>query len=299
MSKKNILDYLVDESIYIFREVATQFEKPVLLYSVGKDSSVLLHLARRAFYPGKIPFPLLHVDTGYEFSEIYEFRDKMAKEYQAELHVYKNEEGEAVNSNPWDLGTQKCCSLLRTQALLNALKQGSYDAAIGGARRDEEWSRAKERIFSFRDKFGQWDPRNQRPELWNLYNGKVNKGESIRVFPLSNWTEFDIWHYIKVQNVPIVSLYFAREREVLLSGETIFPYDPLIQKRLGLEPQKIMCRYRSLGCTPCTGAIQSNASDIDGIIEEMLSVKTSERALRIIDHDEDGSMETKKRQGYF
>ena len=292
------LDELEAQSIYILREVVAQFEKPVLLYSVGKDSSVLIRLAQKAFR-GKVPFQLLHVDTTFEFEEVYAFRDWFVKEIGAELIVDKNEEAVAQGANPYDLGTQRCCGVLRTEALLKALRRGGYDAAIGGARRDEERSRAKERVFSFRDKFGQWDPRNQRPELWNLYNGKVNKGESIRVFPLSNWTEFDIWHYIKVQNVPIVSLYFAREREVLLSGETIFPYDPLIQKRLGLEPQKIMCRYRSLGCTPCTGAIQSNASDIDGIIEEMLSVKTSERALRIIDHDEDGSMETKKRQGYF
>ncbi len=299
MTRRTLLDSLVDESVYIFREVATQFEKPVMLYSVGKDSSVLLHLARRAFAPAKIPFPLLHVDTGFKFPEMYSFRDRMAAEYDAELIVYKNQSSAAENANPWDLGTQRCCGLLKTQALLDALNTGPYDAAIGGARRDEEWSRAKERIFSFRDRFGQWDPRNQRPELWNLYNGKINKGDSIRVFPLSNWTEIDIWYYIKQQELPIVPLYFAHEREVLVRGEMLLPFDQHSRLLPGEKPVTMTCRFRSLGCSPCTGAIPSNAQTLDDIIAEMHVTTSSERALRVIDHDEDGSMETKKRQGYF
>jgi sulfate adenylyltransferase subunit 2 len=211
------------ESIHILREVAAQFERPVILYSVGKDSSVLVHLARKAFYPDKIPFPLLHVDTGYKFKEMYEFRDAFVQEIGAKLIVYRNEAAISSGANPYELGTKRCCDLLKTQGLLQALSAGKFDAAIGGARRDEEKSRAKERVFSFRDKFGQWEPRNQRPELWSLYNGRINPGESIRVFPLSNWTELDIWHYIHVENIPVVPLYFAKEREMVTRGSQLIP----------------------------------------------------------------------------
>lgn len=293
------LELLEAESIYIFREVAAQFERPVVLYSVGKDSSVLLRLAQKAFYPEKIPFPLLHVDTGYKFDEMYEFRDSYTKEIGATLIVRRNEEAIKNKANPYDLGTQRCCGFLKTQGLLDALREGGYDAAIGGARRDEEKARAKERVFSFRDKFGQWDPRNQRPELWSLYNGRVSQGDSIRVFPLSNWTELDIWHYIHLENIPIVPLYFAKQREVIIRGNSLIPADRH-QRLLGNEKiVKEVCRFRSLGCTPCTGAIRSTADTVPAIIEEMMITRTSERALRVIDHDQEGSMEVKKREGYF
>jgi sulfate adenylyltransferase subunit 2 len=293
------LEQLEAESIQIIREVAAQFEKPVLLYSVGKDSSCLVRLAQKAFYPGKIPFPFMHIDTGFKFKEMYEFRDKFTKEIGANLLVYKNEEAISNNSNPYDLGTQRCCGYLKTQALLDGLKKYEFDAAIGGARRDEEKSRAKERVFSFRDKFGQWDPKNQRPELWSQYNGKIRKGESIRVFPLSNWTELDIWHYILKEQIPIVPLYFAKKRRVVVRGDNLIPVDEAARVFSGESPQEVMCRFRSLGCTPCTGAIRSEATSLEAIVGEMMVTRTSERATRVIDHDSEGSMETKKREGYF
>ncbi|NMC63983.1 MAG: sulfate adenylyltransferase subunit CysD [SAR324 cluster bacterium] len=301
-SKKHILSHLDEreaESIYIFREVAAQFEKPVLLYSVGKDSSVLIRLAQKAFYPGKIPFPLLHVDTGFKFKEMYEFRDKITKEIGAELLVYTNEEAKEQGANPFDLGTQRCCALLKTEALLQALKKGGFDAAIGGARRDEERSRAKERVFSFRDEFGQWDPKNQRPELWNLFNSKIHKGESIRVFPLSNWTELEVWQYIEREEIPIVPLYYAANRQMVVRGAQLIPLESLSGLFAGEKAETVMCRFRTLGCTHCTGAIRSEADTISKIIQEMMMVRTSERSTRIIDHDTDGSMELKKREGYF
>jgi sulfate adenylyltransferase subunit 2 len=287
------------ESIYILREVAAQFAKPVLLYSIGKDSSVMLHLARKAFFPGKIPFPLLHIDTTYEYPEMIEFRDRFTAEIGAELRVYTNWKAINEGANPYDLGTSKCCGLLRTRALVEGLREGGYDAALGGARRDEERSRAKERVFSFRDVHGQWDPKNQRPELWNIYNGRVDKGESIRVFPLSNWTEMDVWQYIHLEKIPIVPLYFAKDREVLVRGETLIPLETNVKLLPGEKPQVIRCRMRSLGCTPCSGAIRSNADTLPLIIEELFAFRRSERENRVIDHDQDGSMELKKREGYF
>ena len=287
------------ESIHILREVAAQFERPVILYSVGKDSSVLLRLAQKAFYPGPIPFPLLHVDTGFKFKEMYEFRDAFVKQIGARLIVHRNEKAVAENANPHDLGTQRCCDLLKTQGLLEALREGNFDAAIGGARRDEEKSRAKERVFSFRDKFGQWDPRNQRPELWSLYNGRINPGESIRVFPLSNWTELDVWTYIHLEKIPVVPLYFAKKRRMVVRGNQLIPIQDASGLHSGEEIQEVVCRFRSLGCTHCTGAVHSQADTIPGIVQEMMVVRTSERATRIIDHDAEGSMENKKREGYF
>lgn len=291
------LDQLEAESIHIFREVAAQFERPAMLYSVGKDSSVLLHLARKAFHPAKIPFPLLHVDTGYKFPEMYSFRDEQAKKIGAKLIVHRNEEAIAEGANPYDLGTQKCCGLLKTKALLDAIKAGQFDAAIGGARREEEKSRAKERVFSFRDRFGQWDPKNQRPELWSILNGRISDGESIRVFPLSNWTELDIWEYIDREKIEIVPLYFARKRKVIKRGSIIMPLDE--SRAVEGEITEVLCRYRTLGCMPCTGAVMSDAQDIRAIIQEMIETRISERATRIIDFDSDGSMEKKKREGYF
>lgn len=295
----NHLRQLEAESIYIMREVAAQFERPVLLYSVGKDSSCLVRLAQKAFYPGKIPFPFLHIDTGYKFKEMYSFRDRFTKELGITLHVYRNEEAIANNANPYELGTQACCEHLKTKALLDGLRSYEFDAAIGGARRDEEKSRAKERVFSFRDQFGQWDPKNQRPELWSQYNGKIKKGESIRVFPLSNWTELDIWHYILLEEIPIVPLYFAKSRPVVVRGDNLIPVDEAARLFAGEVPQDVQCRFRSLGCTPCTGAIRSSATTLEAIVAEMMVARTSERATRVIDHDAEGSMETKKREGYF
>jgi sulfate adenylyltransferase subunit 2 len=287
------------ESIHILREVAAQFEKPVLLYSIGKDSSVMLHLARKAFFPGKLPFPLLHIDTTYEYPEMIEFRDRFTAEIGAELRVYTHWKAIREGANPYDLGTSKCCGLLRTRALVDGLREGGYDAALGGARRDEERSRAKERVFSFRDTQGQWDPKNQRPELWNIYNGRVDKGESIRVFPLSNWTEMDVWQYIALEDIPIVPLYFAKEREVLVRGETLIPYQSNVKLLPNEKPQVVRCRMRSLGCTPCSGAVRSDADTLPKIIEELFAFRRSERENRVIDHDQDGSMELKKREGYF
>jgi sulfate adenylyltransferase subunit 2 len=293
------LRQLESESIHILREVAATFERPVLMYSVGKDSSVLLRLSQKAFYPGPIPFPLLHVDTGFKFQEMYAFRDETAKALRARLIVHQNKEAIAKNANPYDLGTQKCCGLLKTESLLQALKFGEFDAAIGGARRDEERSRAKERIYSFRDSFGQWDPKNQRPEIWRQYNGRVKKGESIRVFPLSNWTEVDVWQYIQLEKIPIVPLYFAKTRPVVVRGTQLIPVELTARLSSQEKIENIMCRFRTLGCSPCTGAIRSNASTVEEIINEMSMVRVSERSTRIIDHDTDGSMEIKKREGYF
>ncbi len=293
------LKQLEAESIHIFREVASEFEKPVMLYSIGKDSSVMLRLAQKAFYPAPIPFPLLHVDTGYKFREMLEFRDNYTRELGLDLLVWRNEAALAEGANPVKLGTQRCCGLLKTQALLDALRHYGFDAAFGGARRDEEKSRAKERIYSFRDKAGQWDPKAQRPELWNLYNSRVGPGESIRVFPLSNWTELDIWHYIHLERIPIVPLYFAKERRMLVRGDSLIPIEQSFVQGLPGEEQMVKCRLRSLGCSPCTGAIRSDADTLPKIIAELVSFRSSERANRIIDHDQDGSMEIKKREGYF
>lgn len=293
------LQQLESESIHIIREVAAEFANPVMLYSIGKDSSVMVRLAQKAFYPAPIPFPLLHVDTNFKFHDMYAFRDKFCKDIGAELRIYRNEEAIEAGTNPFALGTQKCCALLKTKALVDALRIGKYDAAFGGARRDEEKSRAKERIFSFRDEMGQWEPKNQRPELWNLYNAKINKGESIRVFPLSNWTELDVWQYIYKENIPIVPMYFAKEREMVVRDEMLIPLDGPIPLKKGEKPEKVMCRFRTLGCYPCTGAIRSTAKTVPEIIEEMMVVTISERSTRIIDHDTEGSMEIKKREGYF
>jgi sulfate adenylyltransferase subunit 2 len=293
------LQMLEAESIYIIREVASEFQKPVMLYSIGKDSSVMLRLAQKAFHPGPIPFPLLHIDTGYKFREMLAFRDEYTRELGLNLIVWRNEDALAKGANPVALGTQRCCGLLKTQALLDGLRAHGFDAAFGGARRDEERSRAKERIFSFRDNAGQWDPKNQRPELWNLYNGRIGPGESIRVFPLSNWTELDIWHYIHLEKIPIVPLYFAKERRMLVRGDSLIPTEQPFVKGLPGEEQWVRCRLRSLGCSPCTGAIRSDADTVPKIIAELISFRSSERANRIIDHDQDGSMEIKKREGYF
>lgn len=293
------LDALEAESIHIFREVAAEFQRPVMLYSIGKDSSVMLRLAQKAFAPGRIPFPLLHVDTGFKFPEMTAFRDEYCRQVGVSLRVYRNEAAIAEGANPWDHGTVLCCSRLKTQALVNAMREGGYDAAFGGARREEERSRAKERVYSFRDAEGQWDPRRQRPELWDLYNGCVHPGESIRVFPLSNWTELDVWLYIRRERIPVVPLYFAEERLVIeRSGQLIPVYDQT-RLRPGEEPQRVMCRCRTLGCHPCTGVVRSEARTVSEIIEELFHVRVSERITRVIDHDQDASMEQKKREGYF
>jgi sulfate adenylyltransferase subunit 2 len=293
------LEALEAESIYILREAVAEFSHPVMLYSIGKDSSVMLRLAQKAFFPGKIPFPLLHIDTSYKFPEMIEFRDSYAREIGAELIVHQNREALDRGANPFLLGTQKCCGLLKTKALLDGLAAGGFNAAFGGARRDEEKSRAKERIYSFRDAHGQWDPKNQRPELWNILNSRINKSESIRVFPLSNWTELDVWRYIHVEKIPIVPLYYARQRQVVERNGSIvliYSHDQLLP---GEKTKLVSCRMRSLGCVPCTGAIRSEADTVPKIIEEMISFRRSERENRAIDHDEEGSMEIKKREGYF
>ena len=287
------------ESIYILREAVAEFSHPVMMYSIGKDSSVMLRLAQKAFHPGKIPFPLLHIDTSYKFPEMISFRDSYAKEIGAHLIVHRNEEALQSGANPFALGTQKCCGLLKTKSLLDALAEGGFNAAFGGARRDEEKSRAKERIYSFRDAHGQWDPKNQRPELWNLFNSRIDKSESIRVFPLSNWTELDVWLYILAENIPIVPLYYAKEREVVLRNGSLVVIHDRSELQLGEEPRLVKVRMRSLGCVPCTGAIRSEADTLPKIIEEMISFRRSERENRAIDHDEEGSMELKKREGYF
>ncbi len=287
------------ESIHILREVAAEFQKPVMLYSIGKDSSVMVRLAQKAFYPGPIPFPLLHVDTTYKFREMIAFRDSFTDRIGARLIVHTNTAAIEEGANPFRLGTQKCCGLLKTRALLDAIAQGGFDAAFGGARRDEEKSRAKERVYSFRDTYGQWDPKNQRPELWNLFNGRIDKGESIRVFPLSNWTELDVWQYIHLEKIPIVPLYFAKERPMVVRGDSLIPLEHDIPLLPGEKPQMVMCRMRSLGCTPCTGAIRSEADTVPKIIEELMLFRRSDRENRIIDLEQEGSMEIKKREGYF
>ena len=294
------LQQLEAESIHIIREVAAEFQKPVMLYSIGKDSSVMVRLAKKAFHPGKLPFSLLHIDTTWKFKEMIRFRDAFTKENGFDLIVHTNQEGKAQNINPFDHGSKKYTDVMKTQALLQALAAGGYDAAFGGARRDEERSRAKERIYSFRDQHGQWDPKNQRPELWNLYNSKVTKGESIRVFPLSNWTELDVWQYIYLEGIPVVPLYFAKARPVVQrEGALIMVDDERMRLVPGERPEQRMVRFRTLGCYPLTGALPSDATTLPEVIREMLLTKYSERQGRLIDFDEDGSMEAKKREGYF
>jgi sulfate adenylyltransferase subunit 2 len=302
MSKNRLthLKALEAESIQIMREVAAEFDNPVMLYSIGKDSSVLLHLARKAFYPGKIPFPLMHVDTNWKFKEMIEFRDKLAEKYGFDLIVYKNPRGIEMNISPFEHGSAKHTDIMKTEGLKQALDKYGFDAAFGGARRDEEKSRAKERVYSFRDKNHRWDPKNQRPELWNIYNSKVDKGESIRVFPLSNWTELDIWQYIYKENIEMVPLYFAAKRPVVdRDGTLIMVDDERMPLKEGEEPEMKMVRFRTLGCYPLTGAIESEATTLPEIIQEMLLTTTSERQGRVIDNDSAGSMEKKKMEGYF
>ena len=298
------LKQLEAESIHIIREVAAEFDNPVMLYSIGKDSAVMLHLARKAFYPGKLPFPVMHVDTRWKFQEMYRFRDKMVADLDLNLITHTNPDGIAQDINPFVHGSAKHTDVMKTEGLKQALDKYGFDAAFGGARRDEEKSRAKERVYSFRDSKHRWDPKNQRPELWNVYNGKVNKGESIRVFPLSNWTELDIWQYIYQEGIPIVPLYLAAEREVIeRDGTLIMIDDDRIREHLSPEEtariETKMVRFRTLGCYPLTGAVESTATTLPEIIQEMLLTRTSERQGRVIDHDGAGSMEEKKRQGYF
>ncbi len=294
------LDRLEAEAIHIFREVAATFSKPVMLYSVGKDSSVLLHLAMKAFYPAKPPFPFLHVDTTWKFRQMIEFRDAMAAKHGFDLLVHINEDGVRQGINPFDHGSNTHTHVMKTVALRQALDAYGFDAAFGGARRDEEKSRAKERIFSFRNASHAWDPKNQRPEMWKIYNTRIAPGESIRVFPLSNWTELDIWQYILQEDIPIVPLYFAKERPVVeRDGMLILVDDERFKLRQGERIENRMVRFRTLGCYPLTGAIESNAGDLESIVSEMLTARTSERQGRLIDKDESGSMEKKKREGYF
>ena len=295
-----LLRQLEAESIHIIREVAAEFEKPVMLYSIGKDSSVLVRLAIKAFAPAPVPFPLLHVDTTWKFRDMITFRDKFTKENNLDLIVYTNQDGKRENINPFDHGSEKYTTVMKTQALVQALTKYGFDAAFGGARRDEEKSRAKERIYSFRDSFQQWDPKNQRPELWNLYNAKINKGESIRVFPMSNWTELDIWQYVYLENIPIVPLYYAAPRPVVeRHGSLIMVDDERMRLNPGEKPMMKSIRFRTLGCYPLSGAIESEAKTLPEIIREMLMTRHSERQGRLIDHDQAASMERKKREGYF
>ncbi|AMG32134.1 sulfate adenylyltransferase subunit CysD [Grimontia hollisae] len=294
------LKQLENESIHIIREVAAEFDNPVMLYSIGKDSAVMLHLAMKAFYPGKPPFPLLHVDTTWKFKEMITFRDAFTKRHGLDLLVHINQEGVDMGMGPFSHGSAKHTDVMKTQALKQALDKYGFDAAFGGARRDEEKSRAKERVYSFRDKHHRWDPKNQRPELWDIYNGRVNKGESIRVFPLSNWTELDIWQYIYLENIDIVPLYFAEKRPVVeRDGTLIMVDDDRMPLEPGEKPEMKSVRFRTLGCYPLTGAVESTAATLPEIIQEMLLTKTSERQGRVIDHDQAGSMEQKKREGYF
>lgn len=302
MSNYNLthLKQLEAESIHIIREVAAEFDKPVMLYSVGKDSAVMMHLTMKAFYPGKPPFPLMHVDTTWKFREMIAFRDQRVKELGWDLIVHINQEGVDMNISPFVHGSAKHTDIMKTQSLKQALNKYGFDAAFGGARRDEEKSRAKERVYSFRDKNHRWDPKNQRPELWNIYNGRVDKGESIRVFPLSNWTELDIWQYIHLENIPIVPLYFAAKRPVVERDGALIMVD---DDRMPIGPddkvEERMVRFRTLGCYPLTGAVESDAATLPEIIQEMLLTTTSERQGRVIDHDSSGSMEKKKQEGYF
>ena len=302
MNQKTLthLQQLEADSIHIMREVVAETEHPVMLYSIGKDSSVLLHLARKAFYPAKIPFPVMHVDTTWKFKEMIEFRDNLAKEYDLDLIVYINQEGVNQNVGPFTHGSAVHTDIMKTQALRQALDKYQFDAAFGGARRDEEKSRAKERIFSFRSAQHRWDPKNQRPELWSLYNTKKKPGESIRVFPLSNWTELDVWQYIYLENIPIVPLYFSKKRPVVFrDGIWMMVDDDRLKLESGETPQEKLVRFRTLGCYPLTGAIESNAATLPDIIQEMLLTKTSERQGRLIDQDSGASMEIKKQEGYF
>jgi len=298
--KLSHLKQLEAESIHIFREVAAEFERPVMLYSIGKDSSVMLRLAMKAFWPGKPPFPLMHVDTTWKFREMVEFRDARARDLGLDLIVHVNQEGVRQGIGPFTHGSKIHTDIMKTESLKQALDKYRFDAAFGGARREEEKSRAKERVYSFRDQNHRWDPKNQRPELWNLYNGKIHRGESIRVFPLSNWTELDIWQYIHLENIPIVPLYFAKKRPVVnRDGVLIMVDDDRMPLGPGERPEWKMVRFRTLGCYPLTGAVESTASTLPEIIEEMLVATTSERQSRVIDHDQAGSMEEKKKEGYF
>ncbi|MDH5672007.1 MAG: sulfate adenylyltransferase subunit CysD [Myxococcales bacterium] len=288
------------ESIHVIREVASEFEKPVMLYSIGKDSSVLVRLALKAFAPAKVPFPLMHIDTTWKFREMIEFRDRFCAENDLDLIVHTNRAGAEEGINPFDHGSKKYTDVMKTEALKQALGMYGFDAAFGGARRDEEKSRAKERFYSARDRYQQWDPKNQRPELWNLYNGRVNPGESMRIFPMSNWTELDVWQYIYLENIPIVPLYLAAERPVVeRSGTLVMVDDERMRLEPGEEPEQRVVRFRTLGCYPLTGAVESGAATLPDVIREMLLARHSERQGRLIDFDEDGSMETKKREGYF
>lgn len=296
----NHLRELEAESIHIIREVASEFENPVMLYSIGKDSSVMVRLAEKAFYPGKVPFPLMHIDSKWKFREMINFRDSYAKKNNWDLIVHYNEEGYKQGIGPFTHGSKVHTDVMKTEALLSGLNKYKFDAAFGGARRDEEKSRAKERIFSFRDRFHQWDPKNQRPELWDIYNTRVHKGESIRVFPLSNWTELDIWQYIRLEKIPIVPLYFAKERPIVdIDGNLILVDDDRMPPELAARAEMRKVRFRTLGCYPLTGAVESDADTIEKIVEEMMTITKSERTTRVIDFDQDASMEQKKREGYF
>ena len=294
------LKQLEAESIHVIREVAAEFERPVLLYSIGKDSSVLLHLARKAFFPGPLPFPLLHVDTTWKFRDMIAFRDRVAGELGLDLIVHTNEAGRKAGVTPFTYGSRKYTDVMKTQALKEALDQHGFDACFGGARRDEEASRAKERVYSVRDGNHRWEPKSQRPELWNLYNGNIDPGEEVRVFPLSNWTELDVWQYVYLENIDIVPLYFAAERPVVeRDGLLVMVDDERMPLREGETPQRRSVRFRTLGCYPLSGAIESTAATLPEIIQEMLVARHSERQGRLIDHDASGSMERKKREGYF
>jgi sulfate adenylyltransferase subunit 2 len=294
------LKELEAEAIHIIREVAAEFENPVMLYSIGKDSSVMVRLAEKAFFPGKVPFPLMHIDSKWKFQEMIEFRDNYVKEKGWKLIVHHNKEGFEAGIGPYTHGSKVHTDIMKTQALLQGLEKYKFDAAFGGARRDEEKSRAKERIFSFRDREHQWDPKNQRPELWDTYNARVHKGESIRVFPLSNWTELDIWQYIRLEKIPIVPLYFAKERLIVQdNGNLILVDDERMPKAMASKATMRKVRFRTLGCYPLTGAVDSDADTIEKIVEEMMTVTKSERTTRVIDFDQEGSMEQKKREGYF
>jgi sulfate adenylyltransferase subunit 2 len=294
------LKQLEAESIHIIREVAAEFEHPVMLYSIGKDSSVMLRLAQKAFHPGKIPFPLMHVDTGWKFQAMYEFRARMQREVGFDLLVWQNADGLKAGINPFDHGSEKHTTIMKTVALKQGLDHYGFDAAFGGARRDEEKSRAKERVYSFRNRYHQWDPKNQRPELWDVYNSRISKGESIRVFPLSDWTELDIWRYIQMENIEIVPLYFAEERPVVeRNGVLILVDDDRMRLEPGEKPMLRKVRFRTLGCYPLTGAVESEAETLEEIVQEMLLTTTSERQGRVIDYDGAASMEEKKKDGYF